>query len=162
LIESYLVLANRIRKELEDIAQIVTRAERAVVAARKNPEDQDLLIDSAALNLHDLYSGLERIFQQIAATVDGCLPAGPEWHRELLQQMRVDLPKLCPPVMSDEIAGTLEEYLRFRHVVRNVYTFTFDPDQIARLVNKVRTIFAQVQNELEVFARFLEMVGGEE
>jgi len=160
LIESYLVLANRIRKELEDIELIVTRAERAVVAARRNPQDQDLLVDSAALNLHDLYSGLERIFQQIAATVDGSLPAGLEWHRELLQQMRVDLPKLRPPVLSDEIAGDLEEFLRFRHVVRNVYTFRFDPEQIARLVNKVRTIFAQVQKELEVFARFLEMIGG--
>ena len=160
MIESYLVLANRIRKELEDIELIVTRAERAVVAARRNPQDQDLLVDSAALNLHDLYSGLERIFQQIAATVDGSLPAGLEWHRELLQQMRVDLPKLRPPVLSDEIAGDLEEFLRFRHGVRNVYTFRFDPEQIARLVNKVRTIFAQVQKELEVFARFLEMIGG--
>ena len=61
MIEAYLLLADRIRQELSDLEQVVARAERAIQAARRQPEDQDLYIDSAALNLHDFYAGLELI-----------------------------------------------------------------------------------------------------
>ena len=92
MIEDYLVVAGRIRQELADLKRVVARAERAIGAARHRPEDQDLYIDSAALNLHDFYAGLERIFHQIATTIDGNLPVGREWHRDLLHQMQIDLP----------------------------------------------------------------------
>jgi hypothetical protein len=101
LIESYIVLAGRIRKEVDNLERLVARAKRAMDTARGNPQDMDLYIDSASLNLHDVYSGLERVFKQIAATVDGNVPSSPEWHRELLEQMGLDLPQVRPPVLSD-------------------------------------------------------------
>ena len=42
MIESYVVLAGRIRKELDDIERLVSRANRAIKTARKNPRDADL------------------------------------------------------------------------------------------------------------------------
>jgi hypothetical protein len=65
MIERYAVVAGLIRQELAEVEGIVSRAERAVRVARQRPEDQDLLLDSAALNLHDFYAGLERIFYHI-------------------------------------------------------------------------------------------------
>ncbi len=159
MIEDYLAVADRIRQELSDLEQVVARAERAIAAVRQRPEDQDLYIDSAALNLHDFYAGLERVFQQIATTVDGNLPAGQEWHRELLQQMQSDLPDLRPPVLSAEAAQAIDEFLRFRHVVRNIYAFQFDPDRVERLVQLMPSAFRQAQIELLAFAEFLEQVG---
>jgi hypothetical protein len=50
----------------------------------------------------------------------------------------------------------LDEYLRFRHVVRNIYAFEFDPDRIERLVQRLRPSFQQVERELLAFADFLE------
>lgn len=120
----------RIHQEMDDLDRVVSRAERAVQAARQQTQDQDLYIDSAALNLHDFYAGLERIFQQVGSTVDGNIPAGHNWHRELLQQMQTDLPDLRPPVLSSEVASVLDEFLRFRHVLRNVYAFQFDPSAL--------------------------------
>lgn len=160
MIESYIVLAERIRKELDDIGRLVSRANRAIKTARKNPEDTDLYIDSASLNLHDVYSGFERIFKQIAAIVDGNLPSDSEWHRELLEQMGLDLPKVRPPVLSADSIQHLDEYLRFRHVVRNVYTFSFVPERIGRLVKELETVFEQVKQELSASAGFLETVSG--
>lgn len=96
MIEAYLILSNRIHLELDELARAVNRAERAILAARQRPEDQDLYVDSAALNLHDFFGGLERIFQQIGTTVDGDLPAGHDWHRQLLYQMQRDMPDLRP------------------------------------------------------------------
>ena len=160
MIESYLVLAERIRKELDDLDRLVERANRAVSTAKNNPQDADLFLDSASLNLHDVYSGFERIFKQIAAIVDGTVPTSAEWHRELLEQMGLDLPKVRPPVLTRESVQRLDEYLRFRHVVRNVYTFSFDPERIGRLVKELETVFEQTKQELSAFGDFLEKVSG--
>ena len=162
MISAYLNLVTRIQQELRELDHVVARAERAIQAARNRPEDQDLYIDSAALNLHDFYAGLERVFQQIGSTVDGNIPTGHNWHRELLQQMQSDLPDLRPPVLSTEVVSILDEFLRFRHVLRNVYAFQFDPERIARLVNQLRSTWSQVQTELTTFASFLERVGQDE
>jgi hypothetical protein len=111
VIESYIVLAGRIRKELNDLERLVSRANRAMDTARRNPQDMDLYIDSVSLNLHDVYSGFERVFRQIAATVDGNVPSSTEWHRELLEQMGLDLPKVRPPVLTSTAIQLLDEYL---------------------------------------------------
>ena len=162
MIERYAVVTARIRRELTSIERIVERAERALVAARHRPEDQDLYLDSAALNLHDFYSGLERIFRHIAATLDQSVPSGLEWHRELLRQMNIALPEIRPQVVSEETVRIIDEYLRFRHVVQNVYAFEFDPARIEHLVQRLRPSFEQVKTELLAFADFLEKLAQEE
>ncbi|MBX3054877.1 MAG: hypothetical protein KF770_00240 [Anaerolineae bacterium] len=158
MIAAYLDLVARIHQEVKDLERVVARAERGVQAAHERPEDQDLYFDSAALNLHDFYAGLERIFQQIGAVVDGKIPGGGNWHRELLQQMQTDIPELRPPVLSAESVTAVDEFLRFRHVLRNIYAFQFDPERIARLVSQMRPAWGQVQTELLAFAYFLEQV----
>jgi len=159
VIEAYLILADRISQELDELAHVVRRAERAISAARQRQEDQDLYIDSAALNLHDYFGGLERIFQKIGATVDHHLPAGQDWHRQLLHQMQQDVPDIRPPVLSSEVVNQLDEYRRFRHVVRNIYAFQFDPDRIERLVVQMADNFSLAQAELLTFVTFLKQVG---
>ena len=159
MIEDYLTVADRIRQELDDLARVVARAERAIKAAGRQSEDQDLYLDSVALNLHDFYAGLERIFHQIATMIDGNLPTGREWHRDLLQQMQADLPDLRPPVLSIEARQAVDEFLRFRHVVRHIYAFQFDPNSLERLVQLMPSAFQQAKAELLAFAEFLEQVG---
>lgn len=68
----------------------------------------------------------------------------------------MDLPKVRPPVLTSSSIQRLDEYLRFRHVVRNVYTFSFDPERVGRLVNELDVVFNQIRQELLVFANFLE------
>jgi hypothetical protein len=154
--EQYRVLAGRIHRELEELGRVVTRAERALEAARQRPEDQDLYLDSAALNLHDFYSGLERVFSLIAGSVDGSVPGGHEWHRELLRQMGTDIPQIRPAVLSAQTMQDLEEYLGFRHVVRHIYAFEFDFERVERLVRHLRPLFERVSTELKAFANLLE------
>jgi hypothetical protein len=154
----YAVVVGRIRQELHELERVVARAQRAIAVARRHPEDQDLYLDSAALNLHDFYGGIERILHQIAVSVDGSVPAGREWHRELLRQMSIALPRVRPRVLSTETVQALSEYLGFRHVVRNIYTFQFDPERIERLVVELAPTFSQVRTELEAFARVLEQI----
>jgi len=156
--ERYQRLATRLRQELEAVERVVARARRAILLTREDPANQDLYLDSAALNLHDFYTGLERAFQQIAATLEGEMPGGRDWHRQLLDQMAEERPSVRPAVLSLETSQMLEEYLRFRHVVRNIYAFEFDPDRLGRLVQNLDALFPRVRSELQNFADFLEQL----
>ena len=158
MMERYLVVAARIRQELEELEKIVARAERASASAKKRPEDQDLYLDAAALNLHDFYTGLERIFRHIAGQIDRSVPDGPEWHRELMKQLGTDLPGVRPKVISHGTLKALDDYLRFRHVVRNIYAFEFDPERITDLITRLESCFKDIQKELLAFAKFLDEV----
>ena len=152
----FLVLAGRIRQEIGELTTVIARAERASRSARHGGEEADLYVDAAALNLHDFYSGLERVFRQIAAIVDHSVPSGGEWHRDLLQQMCIEIPGLRLAVLSPETCATLEEFMRFRHVVRNVYAYQLDGERIQKLVRDAGTVLGQITTELDQFAAFIE------
>ena len=156
MIPSYQLLARRIRAELGELERSVRRAGRAWEAARRVQADQDIYVDSAALNLHSFYSGLERLCEYIAHQLDGGPPKGEAWHRELLLQMTTDLPGIRPAVMSAETARGLDEFRRFRHVVRNVYAEHLDPERVGELVGKSPGLWERLKSELTAFAEFLE------
>ena len=79
------LLAGRIRQDLDDLGRMVERVERAMQARRQNMAEPEILLHGAALNLHDVYTALERTFTQIASTFDQSTPVGPNWHRELVR-----------------------------------------------------------------------------
>ena len=158
--ERYLVLAARIRKELETLEKVATRAKRALALAHKYPDDEDLYLDAVALNLHDFYTGLERVFYQIAATLDEAVPESRDWHQKLLRQMAKERPQIRPAVISEETRESLDEYLRFRHVVRNIYAFEFDSERLGRLVQGLDFVLPRIHKELQAFAQFLERLAG--
>lgn len=147
-------LAGRIREELEALDNVLQKIEEAW--KRSTQISEDYYLDSVALNLHGLYSGLERIFELIAAVIDNVVPSGDKWHHALLQQMTREVVDVRPAVISKTVYDHLNEYRRFRHVVRNVYTFNFDSGKIAKLVEHIQPVFAQVRAELLAFADFLE------
>ncbi len=153
----HLALAARIRGDLTALESVVGRAERAAGPMRDQPDS--LWVDAAALNLHDLYAGLERLFRLVAMQLDGTLPAGSEWDVDLLRQMGLPLKGVRAAVLSPESVRSLDEYLRFRHVVRNIYSFELDPGQVLPLVDRAGPVFARVRDELLEFAAFLENAG---
>ncbi len=147
-------LAERIRQELGEISRVVTRTSEGWERARRS--NDDYYLDSVALNLHGFYSGFERLFTQIAEVVEGDLPHGESWHQLLLRRMMTEVPMIRPAVISKETGAKLDEYRGFRHVVRNVYAYKFDPDKLEKLVRSVPDLFAQLKAELLAFAAFLE------
>jgi hypothetical protein len=155
----FIVLANRIRETVSELEQVIARVERGIRAAKRHQDDVDLYIDAIALNLHDFYSGLERVFRQIGSIIDRSTPASEGWHRDLLNQMCLDLPTIRPRVLSEQTCAALEDFLRFRHVVRNVYAFRLDGDRVNQLAQKARALHDQIATELHAFADYLEQVG---
>ena len=153
----YLALAGRIRSELDEIAAVAGRAARIWEDATGNVDDYH--VDAVALNLHGFYAGVERLMEAIADTVDRSKPAVANWHQELLRQMAIEVPGIRPPVFSAATRNLLDRYRGFRHVVRNVYSFELDPEQVASLVRHLPAVVAAATADLLVFADFLEFSG---
>ena len=53
MISRHIVSSERIRSELENIEEVVTRVRRAVEASEGDSVNSDLYWDAIALNLHD-------------------------------------------------------------------------------------------------------------
>jgi hypothetical protein len=156
--ESYLAVAGRIRRELEHVEAVSERAQSIWAEVNPNEED-DYRVDAVALNLHGFYAGLERIFETIARRVDQTVPDGEHWHQELLDQMNTELSGVRPAVLSNDARKELDRYRGFRHVVRNVYAFEFDSEQIAILVKHLPETTDRVHDDLLRFADTLDEIG---
>ncbi len=72
--------------------------------------------------------------------------------------MNTELSGVRPPVLSDESRKQLERYRGFLHVVRNVYTFEFESEQIDLLVSRLPQTIDVVEEDLLAFAEFLDEV----
>jgi hypothetical protein len=153
----YAQLAERIRGEVETLEQVIARALNAWEKTRSMPGEQAYL-DSVALNLHGTYAGVERLFELIARHIDGGLPDGAVWHRDLLQQMARDVLDVRPAVIGDKTAKRLDELRRFRHLVRNVYTVNLGPEKMAALMSGLPALWSRLRSELLAFADFLEQL----
>ena len=155
MIPRYRLLAERLRVELQTLERVVERAEGALSRATQQVDDQDYFLAAAALDLHGFYAGIERLFELIAREVDRSLPAGRHWHRNLLAQMVLEAPGVRPAALSSETRSSLTDYLEFRHVVRNVYTFNFKPERVAELIRGLRPAFDLARHDLLALAEFL-------
>jgi hypothetical protein len=147
-------LVTRIHQELDEIPRVLARMNEGWERFRRS--NDDYYLDGVALNLHGFFLGIERILTRIAEAIDGDLPRGENWHLLLLQQMMIEVPRVRPAVISTETGTKLDEYRRFRHVVRNVYTHDFDPVKLGNLVSSASELLTQVKAELLAFAAFLE------
>ena len=156
MIARYVVLAARIRGELADLDRTATLVAAYWGRARTAGSDQDAFVSATALHLHAFYTGLERMFEEIAKQIDGTVLTGGGWHAELLDQMTLDLPSLRPPVLEPTTADRLGEYRRFRHRVRNVYAMNLLPERMASLVDDLPPTFSAVKADLLRFCATLD------
>ncbi len=106
--------------------------------------------------LHDFYTGIERIFRRIAEEVDGGVPAGEGWHRELLGVMSLELESIRPAVISSKLMRKLDEYLRFRHLFRNIYGFELEPRRLKSLAKDLNKTLTAFKKAMSQFNKFLD------
>jgi hypothetical protein len=152
--KKYLTLGSHIREELSEIQIIIQRAKKAWSLALT--KDDSLYLDSVALNLHDFYSGLERIFERVAENIDETKPESLNWHQQILKQMAMEIPKVRPAVISQDLKEELDKYRAFRHIVRNIYAHNFRIDKMKDLMGNIDKVLSELEKELRIFYEFLE------
>lgn len=150
-------MSRRLRQDIE-FEQRQLRAHLAAfdptlkAALRSQPGLNRTVVVGAAL--HSFYNGIEGILKRIAREVDGGVPRGEGWHRELLRSMSRPT-RNRGPVFDENLAKRLEEYLAFRHVFRGHYGTELDWTHMQRLVEDLDRVGNEVHESLARFASSL-------
>lgn len=142
----------RVRREIEaELEQLRS----LLVEYRDTPKgDAAYLRRAQASMFHDFYNGVERIFLRIAAELGG-VPRGDQWHRQLLDDMALDLDDLRPAVISSGLRTRLQTFLRFRHLFRNIYGHELDPGRLGEIASTYEPAHRQFQEELVDFLAWI-------
>ncbi len=119
-------------------------------------EISNLDLRAAGSILHDFYNGVENIFRRVAQELNGGLPAGEDWHRQLLTDMSLDVKGVRPPLVSEDLKLKLQKYLGFRHIFRNVYGFHLEQEQIKVMVKEFPRILSWLRREIAAFQEYLD------
>ena len=154
--QRYYILARRIRYELDELERTQQAIKRHWLRSFTAGQDQDVYINSAALHLHSFYSGIERILRLIADVFDGGVLGGESWHTELLRQMQFEVPSVRPAALRFETVEMLEEYRKFRHLIRNIYATNILPERMEQLIDSLPIASEHISADLTAFARFLD------
>lgn len=150
-------LAAEIRQTLNEMEKIHTEAAELLAKAGETEPDH-LIVRAAGSILHDFYLAAEEIFIAVAEDLDGGLPAGTHWHRDLLRNVTLELPGIRPPVISTELAADLDEYLRFRHLFRHHYGFKLQWKRMRPLLETMGVLLDRFRKEVSTFCEFLDAV----
>lgn len=153
------ILAAELRADLKNIETIAACLDDVRRQARQRPLTA-LEVSGAAHWLEGFYTAVEDLFTRIARTVDQDMPAGEQWHRELLERMALDVPAVRPAVIGSTLAATLDEYRRFRHRARHVYSPPVPEwEKFSHLVAGLPEVMGQLRQSVRDFIRTLEELG---
>ena len=112
----------------------------------------EIELSALAATLHSFYTGVENIFKRVAVELDAEPVRGNAWHRDLLQRMKMPATHR-PALLPEELHDTLNEYLRFRHVFRNAYSFDLDWQKMSPLVLRLEETLQKLEAALDDFVR---------
>ncbi len=149
---SVLFLRKEIEKELKDIE----RLNQEMSEVLNHLEPSFLETRAAGSILHDFYSGIEKIFRRIASRIDRDMPSGDDWHTELLIRMSLPIDGIRPNVISEGVKEQLAEYLRFRHLFRNIYGFELKWERCRRLGTMLGEVLKIFKIEIKDFLKFTD------
>lgn len=155
----FAALAAEVEGELRELAALLPEADRLRPRLTADPDPLDLR--AAGSILHDFYSGLERLFERVANEIDGGVPVGPDWHVSLLHRMALPIAAVRPAAISQETSGKLDDYVRFRHVFRNVYGRQLRWGRMGPLFDELPSVFEQLTAELRQFVIWLRLLSSQ-
>ena len=69
--------------------------------------------------------------------------------------MAMAIPAVRPAIIASELEQELAEFLRFRHLFRNVYGFVLRADRLRALQEKAPAVLLRLVDEIRAFLTWL-------
>lgn len=145
-------VADTIRNLIPDIDELLDKFEPYLKESLSIAgEPETIVVAGLSKVLQDFYTGVENIFSLIAKKIDGSMPSGDSYHRDLLLQMAAPNEKR-DWVISDGAKVKLTTYMAFRHKSRHMYSLHHEWDMMVPLVSDIDDTWALVRKDINKFA----------
>ena len=109
-------------------------------------------LSAAAMVLHSFYNGIENIILMILKNYQEKLPNGINWHMELLEKASVQEGDR-KIIFNSELKSQLEEYRKFRHIVRHIYNYKLNWTMMEGILNNMNSIWNKAKEDLNKFIK---------
>lgn len=137
----------KISFEIGEIDKLIKSYSVLLIHIKTNEPDL-IEITAMATVLHSFYNGVEKIFEIIGKEIDGELPTGIKWHRDLLIQMS-RMSDSRNWIISGDLLDKLNGYLGFRHFYRHAYSFQLKWEKLKDLSIEMTEVWEQIKKELQ-------------
>ncbi len=138
-----------------DLETAISAAQRAAAKAAGLPaldgearEDRELAIGKL---VHDACSAAEKALERLVELVDGELPKGSSFHRDLIRRAAGPVQGGRDAMITPETANALARLVAFRHVFRHIYG-GFEYERAASMVPLAAATIPRLRDELTAFA----------
>ncbi|MCL2155531.1 MAG: hypothetical protein FWH53_07705 [Leptospirales bacterium] len=115
------------------------------LAQMKTPDS----VETAALGLflHSFYNGIENIIKFIIKEKYGKLPSGNKWHKELLDLCFIKTNNQ-KELFNENLKIVLDDYLRFRHFIRNTYSYKIKWELMEDLILNINENWNNIKTDI--------------
>ena len=101
------------------------------------------------------HTSIEAALQRLLAILDEPVPAGGDWHADLIRRASIVVPGERPAILSGALADALDETRRFRHVAIHTYD-AFQSERALPAIDASRVVVRLLRAELEAFRSRLD------
>jgi hypothetical protein len=139
-----------LESDREDLDRVLDEGARCLEELSGRPPTS-LEVRGAGNIVHDFYNAVEHFCARIAVELDGGLPAGPDYHAQLLRRMTRPVEGARPAVLGVLLRDRLQEYLHFRHVYRHGYGFALSWPRLVPLLAGMSDLAPELRRQLDAF-----------
>lgn len=126
--------------------------------ADKLQADDQILVESIAYQIHNLYCAVEDLLKIVAKYFENNISDSSQWHSLLLQRMITDIPNVRPAFLSSETYSLLNNLRGFRHFFRHAYGATIEYEQLKGNLEKSLKLLVYLETDLQQFMTRLSEV----
>jgi len=136
----------KIEFEISQIDTLLHETESLLKLAHNKTPD---MIETAAMGLllQSFYNGIENIMKFIIKEKYEKLPSGIKWHKELLDLCFNEQNRL----FEEEIKNILDDYLSFRHFIRNTYSYKLKWERMEYLILEIDKNWNNIKTQIIKF-----------
>jgi hypothetical protein len=136
-----------LRAQWEVVEEVYRRMDERLRSATGGPAS----VEALAYQIHNLYGACEQLFELTARAFENQIDRR-RYHVDLLRRMRTEIEGLRPALLSDSLAGDLNELRAFRHFFRHAYGVELKPEQVHAVGEVAQRVREPLRSALDRFA----------
>ncbi len=147
------ILKSELLRDMEKVERLFERFDSSYDRFTRQKEYAYLV--ESAFYLNQLYTGFERMFENVAAAFENTVNEE-YWHKSLLDRMAIGIENIRPTFISEKSHRYLNELRAFRHFFRHTYGLELEDEKFSIVASRARELKNTFKPDIEKFISFID------